>query len=129
MAARKCLPRIIAFESQIFNNSIEIRFKNAVHLGEKFLATIFSAINYYQFIPTIYKDSFKEKYRNLKLRLLTNPPSKANQCLIALLKAATFGSVFIWSLRVLQGRLPLKNITLSFNFYSTNRNKHTFIES
>ena len=46
MAARKFLPRCTAFELQIFNDSIGIRLKNAVHLGKKFLAAIFSAIVY-----------------------------------------------------------------------------------
>ena len=44
MAARIFLPRCIAFELQIFNDSIVVRLKNAVHLGKKFLAAIFSAI-------------------------------------------------------------------------------------
>ena len=47
MAARNFLPRCIAFELQIFNDSIGIRLKNAVHLGKKFLAAIFSAILYF----------------------------------------------------------------------------------
>ena len=46
MAARSFLPRCIAFELQIFNDSIGIRLKNAVHLGKKFLAAILSAILY-----------------------------------------------------------------------------------
>ena len=46
MAARNFLPRCTAFELQTFNDSIGIRLKNAVHLGKKFLAVIFSAIVY-----------------------------------------------------------------------------------
>ena len=34
MAARNFLPRFIAFELQILNDSIGIRLKNAVHLGK-----------------------------------------------------------------------------------------------
>ena len=34
------------FQLQIFNDSIGIRLKYAVHLGKKFLAAIFSAIVY-----------------------------------------------------------------------------------
>ena len=52
MAARNFLPRCIAFELQIFNDSIGIRLKNAVHLGKKFLAAIFSAILYYIQVET-----------------------------------------------------------------------------
>ena len=50
MAARNFLPKCIAFELQSFNDSIGIRSKNAVHLGKKFLATIFSAILYWQMV-------------------------------------------------------------------------------
>ena len=46
MAARNFLPRCIAFELRIFNGSIGIRLKNAMHLGKKFLAAIFSVIVY-----------------------------------------------------------------------------------
>ena len=46
MAARNFLPRSIAYEKQIFNDSKGIRLKSAVHLGKKFLAAIFSAIVY-----------------------------------------------------------------------------------
>ena len=42
----------------------------------------------------------------LQIRQLHLSPS---QCLIALLKAATFGSAFIWSQRLFQRRLPLKD--------------------
>ena len=34
------------FELRIFNDSIGIRLKNAVHLGKKFLAAIFTVIVY-----------------------------------------------------------------------------------
>ena len=43
---KEFLPRCIAFELQIFNNTIGIPLKNAVHLGKKVLAAIFSAILY-----------------------------------------------------------------------------------
>ena len=46
MATRIFLPRSILLELQIFNDSIGIRLKNAVHLGKKFLAAIFSIIAY-----------------------------------------------------------------------------------
>ena len=49
MAARNFLPRCIAFESRILNDYIGIRLKNAVHLGKKFLAAIFSVIVYWLF--------------------------------------------------------------------------------
>ena len=48
------LPRCIAFELQIFTDSIGIRLKNAVHLGKKILAAIFSAIVYRQDPLTLY---------------------------------------------------------------------------
>ena len=40
------LPRCIAFELPIFNDSTGIRLKNVVHRGKKFLAAIFRAIVY-----------------------------------------------------------------------------------
>ena len=40
------LPRCIAFRIQIFNDSIEIRLKNAVHPGKKFLTASFNVIVY-----------------------------------------------------------------------------------
>ena len=46
MAAKNFLPRCIAFEVQIFDDSIGIQLKNALHLGKKFLTAIFSAILY-----------------------------------------------------------------------------------
>ena len=46
MAERNFLSRFIAFELQVFNDSIGIQLKNAVHLGKKFLAIIFSTIIY-----------------------------------------------------------------------------------
>ena len=46
MAARNFLPRCIALESGIVNESIGIRLQNAMHLGKKFLAAIFSVIVY-----------------------------------------------------------------------------------
>ena len=42
------LPRCNVFLLQILNNSIGIRLKNAVHLGKKLLAAIFSVILYLQ---------------------------------------------------------------------------------
>ena len=47
MAARNFLPRCIVFKLRILNDCIEIRLKNAVHLGKKFLAAIFSVILYF----------------------------------------------------------------------------------
>ena len=44
---KEFFPRYTAFELQIFNDSIGIRLKNALHLGKKFLAAIFSTILYY----------------------------------------------------------------------------------
>ena len=38
------LLRCIAFELQIFTDSIGSQLKSAVHLGKKFLAAIFSAL-------------------------------------------------------------------------------------
>ena len=40
------LRRCIVFLYQIFNDSIEIRLNNAMHLGKTLLAGIFSAIVY-----------------------------------------------------------------------------------
>ena len=40
MAARNFLPRYLAFELQIFKDSIGIRLKKAVYLGKNFLAAI-----------------------------------------------------------------------------------------
>ena len=47
MAVRNFLPRCIAFELRILNDSIGMRLKNAVHLGKKFLAAILSVIVYF----------------------------------------------------------------------------------
>ena len=43
---KELLPRRTAFESRIFNDSIEIRLKNTVHPGKSFLAAIISIIVY-----------------------------------------------------------------------------------
>ena len=53
MAARNFLPRCIAFELQIFTDSIGIQLKSAVHLGKKVLAAIFSAILYWILAPKV----------------------------------------------------------------------------
>ena len=44
MTARNFLLRCIAFELRILNDSIEVRLKNAVYLGKKLPAAIFSVI-------------------------------------------------------------------------------------
>ena len=41
MALMNLLPRCIVFESRIVNDSIGIQLKSALHVGKKFLATIF----------------------------------------------------------------------------------------
>ena len=46
MAGRNFFPRCVAFELQIYFDSIGIRLKSAMHLGKKFLAAIFSVIVY-----------------------------------------------------------------------------------
>ena len=46
MAARNLLSICIAFEVQMFNDSIGIRLKSALDLGKKYLVAIFSAIVY-----------------------------------------------------------------------------------
>ena len=40
------LPRCTAFELRTFGDFIRIRLKNTMHLGKRFLATIFSTIVY-----------------------------------------------------------------------------------
>ena len=60
MAARNFLPRCTAFELQIFNETIGIRLKNAVHLGKKFLAAIFSAIVYLDVLWEDFKQLFAQ---------------------------------------------------------------------
>ena len=47
MAARNFLPRCTAFYDRIPIKSLRIRNSNALHLGKKFLAAIFSAIVYW----------------------------------------------------------------------------------
>ena len=46
MAARNFLPRCTAFFNRIPMESLKICYSNAVHLGKKFLAAIFSAIHF-----------------------------------------------------------------------------------
>ena len=46
MAARNFLPRCIAFYNRIPIDSLTIPNSNAMHLGKKFLAAIFSVIVY-----------------------------------------------------------------------------------
>ena len=46
MAARNFLPRCTAFFNRILIESLKICYSNALHLGKKFLAAIFSAILY-----------------------------------------------------------------------------------
>ena len=50
MVAMNSLPICIALELQIFNDSIGIRLKNAVHLGKKSFAAIFIAIVYWIYV-------------------------------------------------------------------------------
>ena len=48
---KEFLSRCTVFYLQIPNNSVGIRLKNAMHLGRKFLAAIFSAIVFSSFFP------------------------------------------------------------------------------
>ena len=72
MAAMNFLPRCIAFELQIFNDSIGIRLKNAVHLGKKFLTTIFSATSIVAF--SIQAKSETATYN----RVMVKPSNRCN---------------------------------------------------
>ena len=52
MAARKFLPRCIAFYNRISIDSLKISNSSAMHLGNKFLAVIFSVIVYCNFFSS-----------------------------------------------------------------------------
>ena len=56
MAARNFLPRCTAFFNRIAIESLRIRNWNAMHLGKKFLATIFSVIFYCIFLIVLISD-------------------------------------------------------------------------
>ena len=56
MAARNFLPRCTAFFNRIPMESLKICYSNAVHLGKKFLAAIFSAILYCQITYSLFLD-------------------------------------------------------------------------
>ena len=77
MAARNFLPRCTALELQIFNDFIGIRLNNAVHLGKKFLAAIFSTIVYSrQKLMSLISST---NHINPGLALYHNPFTLANQ--------------------------------------------------
>ena len=46
MAARNFLPRCVACELRIYDDSIRSRVKNTMHFGKKFLAAMFGVIVY-----------------------------------------------------------------------------------